>query len=136
MGRTIKRTDKGDYMKYAIILTLLASMAQAEDACEPTPTPAPKACCAVKTKVVYKTVTKETEKIVQVDNTRRNSVSLLAGATPTKLEGTHDNGVFHANTVYKADLGLLYQRDTSQETRLSVGVTIGGNAYVGAGYNF
>lgn len=108
-----------------------------------------------KTRVVVKTVTKVVEKVVEkpvvVEHTvvqyhevqvpvyTKNSVSLIGGADPTRLTTTYSAGnpaTLDARTVYQADVGLMYQRDISQDYRLSGMVTVRGAALVGIGYNW
>lgn len=99
------------------------------------------ACFQPKTKIVV--VEKPVEKVVVIEKTivvekerRKNSLALLAIATPNKLSVVSSGSSFKANTNYQPDLGVMYQRDLSESFRASAGVSLQGNALLGLGYNF
>lgn len=104
-----------------------------------------------KGKVVTKTVVvekqviveKPVEKVVIVKKTvfvekerLKNSLSLLAIATPNKLSVVPNQGTFKADTNYQPDVGIMYQRDLGESFRASAAFSLQGNAVLGLGYNF
>lgn len=116
-------------------LTLLASIANAQTSC-----PLQQVCCqpTCEPKVVYrtKTVTKEVIVEKEVNKNKKNSLSLVGGASPSKLNVSQTSNHYDAKIEYQPDLGLMYQRDLEDDYRLSGALTIQGNILIGLGYNF
>ena len=92
--------------------------------------------CKKKPKVItkYKTRTVVKEKIVK-EEMDRNSLSLIAVANPTGLTVSEAGGKHKAKTDYEFDIGLMFQHDFD-DIRGTVGVTVQGNLFLGAGVRF
>ena len=68
----------------------------------------------------------------------RNSISLIGGATNTKIEisPVPNLPIAEVKNKHELDLGVMYQRDLSDELRLSIQGTLRESVYLGVGYNF
>lgn len=83
-------------------------------------------------KIVYKDrVIKEIRK----EKAPKNTISVLVGATASKLKTKETKTTYEANTEYEADIGLMYQR-TFSSTVLSIAATVQGSALMGFGLDF
>jgi len=72
------------------------------------------------------------------DEAKKNSLSLVGGATKTGVAVTPvpNLPLAEVNTEHQLDVGVMYQRDVSDEVRLSIQATVRKNVYLGIGYNF
>lgn len=82
-----------------------------------------------------KPVVVTTEKVVEVDNSKVNAISLVFASSPTRLDTSSTPSAYTAETKDQTDLGLMYQRDFSR-IRGSLGVGTHGLVLVGAGVTF
>lgn len=102
--------------------------------CNPSLKCEPKVIYKTKVKVKYKTKVKKVRVRVK-SRTPKNSISLIGGASPTKLKVDQSASGFRADTEYEPDAGLMYQRDFGR-VRGTAAATIRGSFLLGVGYNW
>jgi len=91
----------------------------------------------VKSKKKIKPVVIRTE-YVDRDISKKNTISLVVGITPTKLKVKEATGSYRAETDEEFDMGLMYQRRFGKKQRYSIGgqIHMQGSAYLNGGLNF